>query len=51
MKLLLLTALLLAVAREASRADEPDVLAARLRPLIDAHRGQVAVAVKRLNFL
>lgn len=49
MKLLLLTALLLAVAREASRADEPDALAARLRPLIEAHRGEVAVAVKRLS--
>lgn len=49
MKLLLLTALLVAVAREASRADEPDALAARLRPLIDAHRGQAAVAVKRLS--
>lgn len=49
MKNLVLAAVLIAVARDASRADEPDALAARLCPLIDAHRGQAAVAVKRLG--
>jgi beta-lactamase class A len=32
-----------------ARADEPDTLEERLRPLIDAHPGQVAIAVKHLE--
>jgi beta-lactamase class A len=48
MKLPLFTAALLMMLRPSAPAAEPVSLESRLRPLIDAHRGQVAIAVKRL---
>jgi beta-lactamase class A len=46
---LILPLLALGLTAEYARADEPPTLASRLTPLIEAHKGQVAVAVKDLK--